>query len=166
LSYHTLKVLADLDPAVQSVAGYIRYRIDGDPAGDAQISIVERGGLANEVSSRVERNPQLVGTKRRVAAERQVLVARGRSDGRTVIFVPEVKSGVCVGITLLHAQFHDRLPAPIMRGVLQGYDHRYDRLVDWVSETEGVFRDDLLGEFSVEELLIAPISDAADQWRA
>ncbi|MEP7112485.1 MAG: SIS domain-containing protein [Ilumatobacteraceae bacterium] len=165
LSYHTLKVLADLDPAVQAVAGYTRYRIDGDPAGEAQMTIVDRGGLSTQVSSRVERNPQLVGTKRRVAAERQVLVARGRVDGRTVIFVPEVKSGVCIGITLLHVQFHDRLPSPIMRGVLQGYDHRYDRLVDWVSETEGIFRDDLLGELPVADLLIAPISETADKWR-
>jgi glutamine---fructose-6-phosphate transaminase (isomerizing) len=166
LSYHTLKVLADLDPAVQSVVGFTRYRIDGDPSAEAQISIVDRGGISLGVSSRVERNPQLVGTKRRVAAERQVLVARGRSDGRTVIFVPEVKSGVCTGITLLHVVFHDRLPAPVMRGVLQGYDHRYDRLVDWVSETEGVFRDDLLGELPVADLLILPISDTADLWRA
>ena len=165
LSYHTLKVLADLDPAVRTVVGFTRYRIDGTPTVDAQISIVDRGGLSSDVTSRVERNPQLVGTKRRVAVERQVLVARGRSDNRTVIFVPEVKSGVCIGITLLHVQFHDRLPAPVMRGVLQGYDDRYDRLVDWVSETEGVFRDDLLGELPVADLLIAPISDAADQWR-
>jgi glucosamine--fructose-6-phosphate aminotransferase (isomerizing) len=166
LSYSTLKVLADLDPAVQSVRGFTRYRIDGDPAGAARISIVDRGGLSSEVPSRVERNPQLVGTKRRVAVERQVLVARGRADGRTVIFVPEVKAGVCVGITLLHVQFPDRLPAAVMRGVLQGYDHRYDRLVDWVSETEGVFRDDLLGELPVADLLITPISDVADQWRS
>ncbi|HEX3090691.1 MAG TPA: SIS domain-containing protein [Ilumatobacteraceae bacterium] len=166
LSYHTLKVLADLDPAVQSVAGFTRYRIDGDPAVDAQISIVDRGGISTSVSSRVERNPQLVGTKRRVAVERQVLVARGRADKRTVIFVPEVKSGVCTGITLLHVQFPEHLPAAIMRGVLQGYDHRYDRLVDWVSETEGVFRDDLLGELSVADLLIAPISETADKWRS
>jgi glucosamine--fructose-6-phosphate aminotransferase (isomerizing) len=165
LSYQTLKVLADLDPSVRSVVGYTRYRIDGDPAADAQISIVDRGGLSTEVQSRVERNPQLVGTKRRVAAERHVLVARGRVDGRTVIFVPEVKSGVCIGITLLHVQFHDRLPAAVMRGVLQGYDRRYDRLVDWVSETEGVFRDDLLGELPVADLLIAPISETADKWR-
>ena len=165
LSYHTLKVLADLDPAVQAVVGFTRYRIDGAPTVDGQISIVDRGGLSSEVTSRVERNPQLLGTKRRVAVERQVLVARGRSDNRTVIFVPEVKSGVCIGITLLHVQFHDRLPASVMRGVLQGYDDRYDRLVDWVSETEGVFRDDLLSELAVADLLIAPISDAADQWR-
>src|SRR4051812_3903036 len=166
LTYHTLKVLADLDPAVLAVAGFTRYRIDGDPAGDAQISIVDRGGLSVGVPSRVERNPQLVGTKRRVAAERQVLVARGRSDNRTVIMVPEVKAGVCGGIPLLHVQFHDRWPPDVMRGVLQVYDRRYDRLVDWVTETEGVFRDDLLGELSVADLLIAPISDAADQWRS
>jgi glutamine---fructose-6-phosphate transaminase (isomerizing) len=165
LSYHTLKVLADLDPAVKSVVGFTRYRIDGDPAVDAQITIVDRGGISSDVSSRVERNPQLVGTKRRVAVERQVLVARGRVDKRTVIFVPEVKSGVCIGITLLHVQFPERLPAAVMRGVLQGYDHRYDRLVDWVSETEGVFRDDLLGELPVADLLIAPISETADKWR-
>ena len=105
-------------------------------------------------------------TKRRVAAEREVLVARGRSDGRTVIFVPEVKSNETTGITLLHVRFHDHLPAPVMRSVLQGYDHRYDRLVDWVAETEGSFRDDRLGEVGVADLLITPISDMADHWRS
>ena len=128
-------------------------------------SIVDRGGLSHNVPSRVDRNPQLLGTKRRVASEREVLVARGRSDGRTVIFVPEVKSGTCTGITLLHVRFHEHLPAPVMRGVLQGYDRRYDRLVDWVSETEGTFRDDLLADMSVADLLILPISEMADHWR-
>jgi glucosamine--fructose-6-phosphate aminotransferase (isomerizing) len=166
VSYRTLKVLADLDPAVDEVVGYTRYAIDGDPARDAHISIVDRGGLSREVPSRVERNTSLVGTKRRVASEREVLVARGRSDGRTVVFVPEVKGATCTGITLLHVRFHDRLPAEVMRGVLQGYDRRYDRLVDWVSETEGTFRDALLAELPVADLLINPISDTADHWRS
>jgi len=168
LSYRTLKVLADLDPAVEAVVGYTRYAIEGDPAltDGATITIVDRGGLSREVTSRVERNPQLLGTKRRVAAEKEVLVARGRSDGRTVIFVPEVKGGTCTGITLMHVRFRDHLPSASMRGVLQGYDRRYDRLVDWVSETEGTFRDDLLADLSVADLLILPISDTADHWRS
>jgi glucosamine--fructose-6-phosphate aminotransferase (isomerizing) len=107
----------------------------------------------------------LSGTKRSVATQREVLVARGRTDGRTVIFVPEVKANVTTGITLLHVRFHDRLDATTMRGVLQGYDRRYDRLVDWVTETEGSFDDRPLGELSVADLLIEPISDAADRWR-
>jgi glucosamine--fructose-6-phosphate aminotransferase (isomerizing) len=165
LSYRALKVVADLDPAVDAVVGFTRYAIDGDPAQAATISIVDRGGLSREVPSRVETNSQLLGTKRRVASEKEVLVARGRSDGRTVIFVPEVKGGTCTGITLLHVRFRDRLPAATMRGVLQGYDRRYDRLVDWVTETEGSFRDDLLADVSVSDLLILPISDSADHWR-
>jgi len=52
-----------------------------------------------------------------------------------------------------------------MRTVLQGYDRRYDRLVDWVTETEGTFDEALLGELPVQELLIGPISDTADHWR-
>jgi glutamine---fructose-6-phosphate transaminase (isomerizing) len=166
ISYKSLKVLADLDPSVADVIGFTRYHIEGDPeSGDATISIVDRGGISLEVPSRVERNSKLVGTKRRVAAERAVLVARGRTDGRTLIFVPEVKVNQTTGITLLHVRFHDRLPAGVMRGVLQGYDHRYDRLVDWVAETEGSFREDRLGELPVADLLILPISDMADRWR-
>jgi glucosamine--fructose-6-phosphate aminotransferase (isomerizing) len=169
VSYRSLKILADLDPAVEFVVGYTRYRIEGDPssatAAAATISIVDRGGLSRDVPSRVDVNNHLVGTKRRVASEREVLVVRGRSDGRTVILVPEVKGGACTGITLLHVRFHDRLPAQVMRTVLQGYDRRYDRLVDWVSETEGAFRDDLLADIPVVELLVSPISDVADHWR-
>ena len=82
-----------------------------------------------------------------------------------MIFVPEVKAGQTTGITLLHVRFHDRLPAAVMRGVLQGYDRRYDRLVDWVSETEGSFDESMLAEMPVAELLIEPISDTADHWR-
>ena len=165
LTYRTLRVLADLDPAVDAVTGFTRYAIGGDPGkAGSTIRIVDRGGLAREVPSRVERNATLVGTKRRVASEREVLVARGRSDGRIVILVPEVKGAECVGITLLHVRLHDRLAPATMRGVLQGYDRRYDRLFDWVTETEGTFRDDLLGELPVVDLLVEPISEMADHW--
>src|SRR5690606_28023645 len=109
---------------------------------------------------------RLLGTKRHVATSQELLVARGRGDGRTVIFVPEVKAGTCSGITLLHVRFAERLPAEVMRGVLQGYDHRHDRLVDWVTETEGEFDETPLGDLPVDVALIDPISDTADGWRS
>ena len=166
LSYRVLKIVADLDAAVSAVTGFTRYQIEGDIAGgSATIAIVDRGGMSKNLTSRVDRNSQLVGTKRRVASDQEVLVARGRSDNRTVIMVPETKGGQTTGITLLHVMFHDRLPATAMRAVLQGYDRRYDRLVDWVTETEGSFREDRLAEVSVADLLILPISDMADHWR-
>ncbi|TSA54371.1 MAG: hypothetical protein D4R44_01685 [Actinobacteria bacterium] len=82
-----------------------------------------------------------------------------------MIFVPETKGSVTTGITLLHVLFRDRLPAGVMRSVLQGYDDRFNRLVDWVTETEGSFREDRLAEVSVADLLILPISKTADHWR-
>jgi glucosamine--fructose-6-phosphate aminotransferase (isomerizing) len=167
LPYETLKVLAALDSAVESVVGFTRYAVDGDPqAGTATISIVERGGIALQLPSRVDGNSQLVGTKRRVAAEQELLVARGRKDGRTVIFVPEVKGSQTVGITLLHVVFRENVAPALARQVLQGYDRRYDRLVDWVTETEGAFRDDRLGEVSIADLLILPVSESANLWRS
>ncbi|MEJ7800756.1 MAG: glucosamine-6-phosphate synthase, partial [Ilumatobacter sp.] len=161
LSYTTLKVLADLDPAVAEVTGFTRYRIDGET-----ISVVDRGGISRDLVSRVDSDSRLVGTKHRVASAKELLVGRGRRDARILIFVPEVKADVCTGITLLHVRLHDRLPADIMRGVLQGYDNRFDRLVDWVAETEGEFDQQRLGELPVVDLLIAPISETADLWRS
>ena len=161
LSYRTLRVLAELSPAVVEVVGFTRYRIDGDT-----IAIVDRGGISRDLGSRVDSDPRLLGTKHRVADARDVLVARGRRDQRIVIFVPEVKADSCTGITLLHVRLHDRLPTAVIRNVLQGYDNRYDRLVDWVLETEGGFDETRLAELPVADLLIEPISDAADHWRS
>jgi glucosamine--fructose-6-phosphate aminotransferase (isomerizing) len=47
---------------------------------------------------------------------------------------------------------------------LQGYDRRYDRLVDWVTESEGSFSEELLGEVSIADLLINPVSESANLW--
>ena len=159
LAYRTLKVLAALDPAVARVTGYTRYAIEG-----STVAVVDRGGISRDLPSRVDADPSLRGTKRHVAENREVLVARGRRDGRIVIFVPEAKGGVCTGITLVHVTLADRLDAETARACLQGYDHRYDRLVDWVTETEGAFDDALLATIDVAELLIAPISETADHW--
>ena len=166
LTYRTLKVLADLDAAIASVTGFTRYSVEGDDNTGATISIVERGGLSNDLKSRVDGVAHLVGTKHRVASNQEVLVARGRSDSRTVIFVPEVKSGHTTGITLLHVTFVSKLSAPVMKSVLQGYDDRYSRLVDWVEETESEFRDDLLADLNIADALIAPISETAERWRS
>ena len=76
--------------------------------------------------SRTERDPRLRGTKHRVAVEREVLVARGRSDGRTVMIVPEVKDNQPPGSRCCTSASHDRLPAADAARVLQGYRNRYD----------------------------------------
>ena len=162
LSYSTLRALADLSPAVAEVLGHTRYRLDGLDT----IAVVDQGGLAAGIVSRTATAPALAGSKHRVAVERRVLAARGRHDGRTVVFVPEVAAGTAAGITLLHVRFAESLPVAAARGVLQGYRNRYSELCDAVTETEPAFDEERLAEIAVVDLLTAPIGDLADRWRS
>ena len=162
LSYSTLRALADLSPAVAEVLGHTRYRLDGLDT----IAVVDQGGIAAGIVSRTAAAPALIGSKHRVAVERRVLAARGRHDGRTVVFVPEVAAGTAVGITLLHVRFAESLPVAAARGVLQGYRNRYSELRDAVTETEPAFDEERLAEIAVVDLLTAAIGDLADRWRS
>jgi glucosamine--fructose-6-phosphate aminotransferase (isomerizing) len=166
LGYKALRTLAALDGAVAEVTGFTRYRIEGSVAdGTATIGVVDRGGVAAGMASRVDGNPQLLGTKHRAASEREVTVARGRRDGRTFVLVPETKDTQVVGMTLLHARFHDRLPPEGAKAVLGGYRDRYDALVDAVTETEPTFDEEVLGRVDLIDLLTEPVHVLADRWR-
>jgi len=167
LSYRELRTLGALEPLVAEVLGYTRYRIEGrlDADAEAGLFVIDRGGLGRDLRSRTDEHPVLRGTKRRVAAEREVLLASGAADGRTVLIVPEVKDKHANGLTLLHVALRDDLTAVALRSVLQGYRERYTALQDAVLETEPEFRDDLLTSVPVVELMTAPIHDLARRWR-
>ncbi len=166
LSYRALRTLVALDPAVEQIVGFTRYRIEGDvDADDATIHVVDRGGISVDLRSRTDDDPRLVGTKHRVATQREVTVARGRRDQRTVIIVPEVKDNETVGVTLLQARFVEHLPADVARTVLQGYQGRYGALRDAVTETTPTFDDSRLAGFDVVDLLTEPVYVLADRWR-
>jgi glucosamine--fructose-6-phosphate aminotransferase (isomerizing) len=167
LSYRTLRTLAAITPAIGEVVGYTRYRLEGDAEADegrsAQLHVIDKGGIATGIASRVERDPALRGTKHRVAVEREPFVTVGH-DGRAVLIVPEVKDAQATGLTLCHVRLRDDLGTATARSVLQGYRNRYRQLVDLVTEKEPVFRDDLLAEVATVDLLTAPISDVAAPW--
>ncbi|MDH3754055.1 MAG: SIS domain-containing protein [Acidimicrobiia bacterium] len=166
LSYRTLRTLASLDPAVAAVSGFTRYRVEGEISGpDAQLVVVDRGGISLDLVSRTDSDPSLRGTKHRVAADQDVLVTTGRRDGRSILIVPEVKDGASIGLSLLHIRIVDRLDAATARGVLQGYGNRFSALRDAVTETEPTFRESLLAELPVSDLLVAPVPALADHWR-
>ena len=166
LSYQTLRTLTALDPAVDEVTGYIRYAINGDPdAPNATIHVVDRGGITVGLASRTDRDPALRGSKHLVAAERQVRAARGRSDGRTIVLIPEVKDRQTTGLTLLHVRFQPNLSPEAAQQVLEGYRNRFAALRDEVTETEPDFRLDRLGDISTEDLLLEPVTELANRWR-
>ena len=163
LSYRSLRSLAAVSPAVAEVVGHTRYRIEGDPETGAQIFVVDRSGVAASLTSRVDKDPTLRGTKHRVAVEREPFVSVG-SDGRVVLIVPEIKDGEATGLTLCHLTLSDDLGVATARSVLQGYHNRYRQLVDVVTEREPSFREDLLATIPTVDLLTAPISEVAQAW--
>ena len=166
LGYRDLRALAGLNPAVTSILGSTRYRINGDlDQKTATVEVISQQGIAAKIPSRTSDDPSLRGTKHLVAMERMCLVARGRNDDRTVIMVPEVNLNRTIGITLLHVEFTSKLRAATMRSVLESYRNRYAALSDAVTETEPKFDDDLLEQINVTQLLTEPVSALADHWR-
>ncbi len=164
ISYSELKSLAALDSAVSKVIGHTRYRIDGPVEDEATIHIISSSGIAASMSSRVEANPELRGTKHRVAVEREILAAIGASDHREFIMVPEVQGNQTVGLTLMHVEFHDFISADAMRSVLDGYRNRYITLRGMVMETEADFDISLLGKLPVTDLLTESMVVLAQRW--
>jgi glucosamine--fructose-6-phosphate aminotransferase (isomerizing) len=171
LGYRALRTLGHLDPAVLEVLGYTRYRVEWPAAGAAAggwptATVIDQGGVARRLRSRTETDPRLLGTKHRAAEEREVSVARGASDGRTVVIVPEVKANLVTGMTLLHVRLAPTLPAAAVRAVLSGYRGRYAALRDAVTETETSFDDALLAEVPLVDLLTEPVYVLARRWRS
>ena len=166
LSYVNLRTLAALDLAVAEVKGYTRYRIDSLPdTREMSIVVVDQGGEARGLGRGPSPIPALRGTKKLVVEEREVLVARGRSDGRMVVFVPEVNAGITTGLTLLHVDLHERLDVGRTRRVLDGYRRRLTTLTNAVRETESSFDEARLALLPLDVLLTEPVSILADQWR-
>ena len=166
LSYRALRALASLNRAVEEVTGYTRYRIEGSvPENTATIHVVDGGGDMAGLPSRTAQDPALKGIKHRVAFEQEVTAARGRRDGRTLVLVPETKDKQTTGLTLLHVRFAERLAPADARRLLEGYRGRYGALHDAVTETEPAFRDEVLGEIPVVDLLDQPVHVLAEHWR-
>ena len=75
LSYRALRTLVALDPAIERVTAWTRYRIDGELADDtATIHVVDS---TTGFPSLTATDATLRGTKHRVATQREVTVARG-----------------------------------------------------------------------------------------
>jgi glucosamine--fructose-6-phosphate aminotransferase (isomerizing) len=166
LGYKALRTLGALDEGVADVTGFTRYRIDWSSPTSPVIAVVDRGGISMSLPpSRTSADPRLLGTKHRAAEEREVTVARGASDGRPVILVPEAKGRQVVGMTLLHVRFHEHLPWEVAKRVLAGYRTRYAALADAVTETEPFMDDERLGTMPIVDLLTVPVYELAARWR-
>ena len=166
LTYKTLRTLADLDPTVAEVTGWIRYEIDGDPEhGEVPVVIVDRGGISLDIPSRADRGGVLRGTKHTVALERQVFVTRGAKTGAPWSSSPRRRTTVPRGSRSSTSASARTCPSGPPAARCQGYRNRWAALRDAVLETEPTFRDDLLTTVPTADLLVSPLAELADHWR-
>jgi hypothetical protein len=77
-----------------------------------------------------------------------------------------VKGYQVTGLTLVHVALHDRVSFEVARQVLRGYRNRYAALEDQVTETEPTFRDELLAELDLTDLLTEPVAALSEHWRS
>lgn len=163
LGYRTVRTLAALDAAVGSTVGFTRYHVEGART-EPLLRVVAKGGVAEDIPSRVDEDPRLSGTKHRAAQQRLVTVGRGARDNRSVVIVPEVADGEVCAITLLHVEFRDVLEPAQSAEVLKGYQNRYSALRDAVMEMQPHFDETRLGEISILDLLTEPVHVLARHW--
>jgi glucosamine--fructose-6-phosphate aminotransferase (isomerizing) len=164
LTWADLRTLAALSPAVASITGFSRYALGGAD-GLEDIRQIDAGGVARGMRSRTAQDARLRGTKHQVAREKRLLVARGASDDRIFVLLPEVRDGRPVGLTLLHVDLHHALPAQDARSILVAYRGRYAELCELVTETEPRFDDDRLARVPLADLLTEPVEELARTWR-
>jgi glutamine---fructose-6-phosphate transaminase (isomerizing) len=137
--------------ALRAVRGYMLYRVggldfEGKPRENSTLSIAGRGGVAKDMTSRVERDNRLMGTKKTIVSTGKVYAGRGKSDGAELVIVPLLGDGPPVeSLLLMHVDFHDQLPLEQKKDVL---GEKYEWIQDHVSEYNISWSDDMLEPLS------------------
>jgi len=157
LKAENMMALDRVQKAVAGVRGYTLYEIgnldvEGHPADDTTISIVNRGGVSVGMVSRAETSKSLMGTKRTIARTGNVYVGLGRVDGRPLVIIPLLKGGLGVSeLLLVHVDFNPALTAADKVEILG--DDRYRDIRNLINEYNLPWDDAYLGELPIEILL-------------
>ena len=152
--------LRAVQPAVESVEGWARYRVeglgeDGAPVESTTLVIEKRGGVSATLPSRAEGGAPLKGTKRGVVGSRRPFVGTGAKDGRSLAIVPLVDARLrCTALALLHLRFREAMPVEEKVRVLG--PRRLEEIVNGVTETDVAWSDALLDPVSPKDLVSRP----------
>ncbi len=152
-----VRVLKNLQEVVDRVQGAILYKVQGlsllgEPTDTTTITILQKTGTLKPLSSRVETNPALRGTKRIIAKEGNVFIGRGRKDGRSIIIIPilaDRRPQTIEHILLLHIAFKTTVSLENRVKALGG---KLDRIRNIVQENSVPWNDAYLEWISLEDL--------------
>ncbi|MFH0994458.1 MAG: SIS domain-containing protein [Pseudomonadota bacterium] len=157
LTSSNIRVLKNLQGIVSKINGTILYSIDelnvlGEITDRTTISVKQKTGSLAPLTSRVETDSRLQGTKRIIVREGNVFIGRGRNDDRNIIIIPIFSANSANSISnlmLLHIAFKDRMPLPVKIKALGG---KHERIKNIVQETSAPWNDTYLEWVRMEDL--------------
>ncbi|MGA8180483.1 MAG: SIS domain-containing protein, partial [Desulfobacterales bacterium] len=141
LTNRNILVLKNLQGIVADIQGAILYKIAGlnllgEPTDETTINIIRKDGVLKPISSRVETDPILKGTKRIIVREGNVYIGIGRKDDRSIIVIPIISASpdtpnMIENILLLNISFKEDVPLDVKIKALGG---KYERIKNIVQE--------------------------------
>ncbi len=159
LTASNIIVLKNLQEIIHDISGSILYRINGlnllgQPVKETTIRVVAKRGAAEQISSRVESDAQLKGTKRIIVRQGNVYIGKGLKDERSIAVIPVLSNSasapnIIENLLLLHIVFKENIPLSSKIKALGG---KYEHIQNIVQENSVVWDDRLLDGIAVEEL--------------
>ncbi len=159
LTTRNVLVLRNLQGVIATVHGATLYRIAGlnllgEPTDQTIIQVVRRDGTSAAISSRVEQDRQLKGTKRIITREGNIYVGKGRKDDRSILCIPLLsadgeRANQIEYLLLLHVGFKSQIPLSAKIRALGG---KYERIINIVQENNVSWEDRYLETISTESL--------------
>jgi len=148
-------VLRHLQEVAARVKGTTVYKIHGlnilgEPTDDATIDLVYKTGSAEKITSRVETDNRLRGTKRIIIKNSNIFIGKGKRDKRSILAVPIMTTGTRIDhLVLFNVEFKKDVELEKKVNALGG---KFRHIRNLVEETSLTWKDSYLHMLEVEEL--------------
>ena len=152
-------VLKNLQGVIEQITGTTLYRIDGlsvlgEPGEDTTIEVIKKQGEVATLTSRVEKDNRLKGTKRIIVSHGNVYTGKGRKDERSILVIPILTTSDnspnrIEYLLLLHVFFKASVALDTKIKALGG---KYEHIKNIVQENSLTWQDRHLELVELEEL--------------
>jgi glutamine---fructose-6-phosphate transaminase (isomerizing) len=164
LTYKNVLAVGRIQPALSGIKGYTVYGIsnldaEGNPGPATAVEVKQKGGIAEQMTSRAESSRLLMGTKRTIVGTGHVYVGRGKTDGASIVIVPVLGADNFVSsLLLIHVDYNELLS---LRGKREVLGYRYNDIRNLVNEYNVSWDDNYLERIPLAELLCEPVEELA-----
>ena len=157
ISTPNLTSVKRLQSVIQTITGYTLYEVNhldylGKPTKNSTITIIARGGISHNLSSRVEKDSRLRGNKRSIITNDMVFIGLGKADNARLLIIPVHGENVHQKMLLLfHIEFEEDVP---LQTKIAAMGTTYEDLIDALAELDVSWQDAFLEPLSPEKLFI------------